>query len=337
MKMMKVLLVELEYNYGVIEKGPNQIFKLGFLSAFKKIVSDVHLFYYDKYLNDLKTLQNQLLQESDKVQPDLIFFCIFGDHFEVSTLINLKNKFTTMNWFGDDQWRFNSFTKNYAKYFTYCVTTDHFSVSKYQEMGIDNVILSQWAAFDDFHDFKHEHENEHAYKYDVSFIGAYHPHRKWIIDKLRKIGLDAICYGPGWENGACTVEEMKKIFSSSKINLNLANSTSFDLRYLMTSYRNIINTYRSPKSDSQIKARHFEISYYGGFQLSYYVPFLETYFEIGNEITCYSNVEEIIKLVEYFLINQDQRESIRKRGMNRARREHLYYHRIDSIFSKLKK
>ena len=59
----------------------------------------------------------------------------------------LKSKYITINWFCDDQWRFENFTKYYAPHFTYSVITDKFVFRKYRNIGYKNVIPSQWASF----------------------------------------------------------------------------------------------------------------------------------------------------------------------------------------------
>ena len=95
-----------------------------------------------------------------------------------------KSKYITINWFGDDTWRFEDFTSLYAPFFTYCITTDKFSISKYKNLGITKVILSQWAAIDD------ENFSKIAplpFKHEVSFIGGYNRYRAWFIKKLNKL------------------------------------------------------------------------------------------------------------------------------------------------------
>ena len=63
----------------------------------------------------------------------------------------------------------------------------------------------------------------------------------------------------------------------------------------------------------QIKARNFEIPLAGGFQLSNYVPGLEKYLKIGDEIAVYNTPEECAQQVEYYLANDEiRRESFPK-------------------------
>jgi len=268
---LKILYVDLKYDYGIKSRGMNAIGQDGFKASFENLVHDVETFYYDDYLNALPALQVTLCEFADSVKPDLIFFCLYQEQFSHQTLQYLKNSYTTMNWFGDDQWRFESFTSLYANDFTWCITTDQFSMDKYHAIGQKNVIYSQWAAID-----AHSVNKENAgYAYDVSFVGGYHPYRKWFIEKLQKQGVSVDVVGHGWPNGSLSNDDMNRVFAESKINLNISNSSSLDISYVFSSLRTCVNTLRSTKTSSQMKARNFEIPFFGGFQLTDYVPTLD--------------------------------------------------------------
>ncbi|MDD3462291.1 MAG: glycosyltransferase [Sulfurospirillaceae bacterium] len=327
---MKILYVDLQYDYGKKERGKNIIGLDGFKKSFETLGNSVVMFYYDEYLNNTQPMQKKLKEFADKINPDLIFFSLFQDQFTIETLDYLKSKYTTINWFGDDQWRFESFTSRYANYFSYCITTDKFSISKYKALGQNNVIYSQWAAID-----SHEIPILSKYKYDVTFVGGFHPYRQWFINTLQKRGLHVKAFGNGWANGSLSAEAMNKVFASSKINLNLSNSNSFDLRYLLSHWKAIPLLIKSKKSTSQIKARNFEIPYFGGFQLTDYVPSLEEYFDIGKEIICYKDIDEAELLIRYYLENDEEREAIKNCSHQRAILEHGYIHRLRSILGQL--
>lgn len=327
---MKILYVDLEYDYGVKSRGINTIGHDGFKKSFEALGHDVVMFYYDDYLNNTAPLQNDLKAFADQTQPDLIFFSLFQDQFELDTLDYLKSKYTTVNWFGDDQWRFDNFTSLYANYFTYCITTDKFSIPKYRALGQSNIIYSQWAAID-----SHDIPKFEGYKYDVSFVGGFHPYRKWFIDTLKKRGVKIEAFGNGWENGPLSASEMNKLFVTSKINLNISNSNSFDVRYLLSYWKAIPLLFRSTKNASQIKARNFEIPFFGGFQLTDYVPTLENYFDIGKEIVCYKDVDEAELLINYHLENENERELIKTTSHNKALKEHGYIHRLQRIMEQI--
>jgi spore maturation protein CgeB len=330
---MKILYVDLEFDYGEPSRGINTIGQLGFKSSFEQLGHEVIPFYYDNYLkNDLNKMQKDLCQKADEVAPDLIFFMLFRDQFTIETLSYLKSKFKTANWFGDDTWRFESFSSKFAPFFTYPITTDKFSLTKYYALGLKNVIRSQWAAIDDKRPIASVN-----YKYDVSFVGGHNRYRNWFVKKLQKNGVSVACFGHGWPNGSLSNDSMVELFRVSKINLNLSNSASFDLRYLLTHPKNFAHTLHTTKHASQIKARNFEINYYGGFQLADYVPGLEEYYDIGKELACYSNPEEATMLIKYYLENEDEREVIRDSGMLKARASYTYSSQLKKVLDLIEK
>lgn len=328
---MKILYVDIQWDYGVKARGINQIGEIGFRQSFVKLGHQVETFYYDEYLSDTKKLQGDLLAYADKVKPDLVFFCLFRDQFYPETLDALKAKYKTINWFGDDHWRFSNFTSKYAKHFTYCVTTDDFAVEKYKEIGYNNVILSQWAALNT----ELPPEKETDYLYDISFVGGVAPTRKWIVSEFKKAGLNVHAFGYGWPAGSVNLEKMHEIFRRSKINLNLSNSINYDLRFLLNHPKNILYAIKGAKNVSQIKARNFEIPYFGGFQLTEYLPSLENYFEIGREVSCYANLDEAIQLARYYLKHDKLREEVKNKAVKRARAEHTYLHRFEKVLAQL--
>ncbi len=328
---MKILYVDLQYDYGLKARGRNFIGLDGFKKSFEDLGHHVEMFYYDEYLSNTQPMQHKLKECADKEKPDLIFFSIFQNQFEVDTLDYLKSKYITINWFGDDTWRFDNFTSKYANHFTYCITTDKFSILKYKKIDQSNIIYSQWAAIN-----THERPIFEGYKYEVSFVGGFHPYRKWFIDNLKKRSINIEIFGNGWQNGSLSAKAMNKLFVNSKINLNIGNSNSFDIRYLFSGLRNFVNTFRSAKNSSQIKARNFEIPYFGGFQLTDYVPTIENYFDLGKEIVCYKDIDEAELLIKYYLENEDERESIKKSSHQNAINKHGYINRLESILNMIK-
>lgn len=327
---MKIMYVDLQYDYGIKERGFNTIGQDGFKKSFEKLGHEVSMFGYDDYLKNISPLQEEIKKFADMVSPDLIFFSLYEDQFKISTLEYLKSKYTTVCWFGDDTWRFDNFTSRYANHFTYCITTDKFSISKYKKIGQENVIYSQWAAID-----SHEIPKFSGYKYDVSFVGGFHPYRKRLIDTLKKRGIKVGAFGNGWKNGPMKSHEMNEIFSTSKINLNIGNSLSRDIEYIFSSLESFVDFIRSSKNSSQIKARNFEIPYFGGFQITDYVPTIENYFDIGSEIVCYKDIDEAELLIKYYLDNDEERELIKYNAHQKAIKEHGYINRFKYILNKI--
>jgi spore maturation protein CgeB len=328
---LKIVPVLLKYAYGKKILGESLENK-AIYPALLKVSDDVHPFWYDDFLNDKKTLQEKLIEFVNNIKPDIVFFILMRDEFTFSTFEYLKKNYITINWFCDDQWRFESYSKYYAPHFSHVITTDKFAVDKYLRIGYRNVILSQWASFGyiDKLDF-----NSIEYEYDISFVGAKSGYRKWLCDYLIRSGRNVVCFGAGWDKGVVSYDEMQEIFKKSKINLNIPNSVSYDIRYLFSSFRSAFEFLRSCKRVEQIKARNFEIPAFGGFQLTNYVPSIEDFFTIGEEIAIYSSPDDLLQQIVYYLENENERKKIMINGYNKMMQAPTYTERFKEIFFKM--
>jgi len=328
----KILYIAFHYEYAKKENGTALNYKAWY-ENFIKLGYEVDTLFYEDYSRE--ELQERIISKVGISKPDMLFFILQQEQIDVGTLKTLKEKgFFTVNFFGDDQWRFDNWSSRFAPHFSACITTDKFSVDKYKEIGQNNIIRSQWASLE-----SHTDVENIKYKYDVTFIGGMNRTRKWIVGELIKRGIDVQCFGGGWDNGRVTYEEMEEIFLTSKISLNLSNSTNYDIRYMMSSLKAFLSTIRAMslggKNSSQTKARNFEIPVQGGFQLTDYVPTLEDYFQIGKEVVCYSNIDEAEELIKYYLSHEGEREEARIAGIRRARENHTFQHRIINFMEEL--
>ncbi len=322
-----ILYVGSEYEYNIVANGES-LNKKGFFNNFKTLGYDVTPIWFE---GDHSDLQQEIVETAGRIRPDLIFFILQRDQVKPETLLILKeNGHFIVNWFGDDHWRFESFTAKYANCFSVCITTHKFSIDKYLELGQSNVIQSEWASLSSSND-----DQDIQYQYDVSFIGAANAYRKWFVKKLRSRGINIDCFGNRWPNGRIDDNQMEKIFRSSKINLSISNSTQYDIRYLLSNPRNIVNTLRNPKSGSHVKARNFEIPTFGGFQLTEYAPCIEDSFSIGKDLVCYRDIDDAEVLINYYLVHAAEREEIKQSGVQRARNSHNFVHRIKSFMRQL--
>jgi len=329
---LKIVPVFLRYDYGIKSRGDSLEFQ-GFYPALKQITNDVCPFWFDEYLSKNDILQERIIEFIDEVNPNVVFFILMKNEFSFETLDYLKSKYRTINWFCDDPWRFDIFTKYQAPHFTYAITTDKFALSKYRNIGYKNVILSQWASFGCNKDMNFE---AIKYNYDISFVGSVSSYRKWIINTLKKRGIKVQCFGTGWKNGRVSFEKMTEIFRTSKINLNISNGVSYDIRYIYSSLKSIKNFLKSKKRIEQIKARNFEIPAFGGFQLTNYTSSLEDYFEIGNEVEIYTSIEDLLLQINYYLNNEEERKKIMVNGYNKAINEHTYLNRLNNVFKTIR-
>lgn len=284
-----------------------------------------------------------LIDRVNEEAPDLVFFFLFEDEIHRSTIEKVSRSTTTLNWFADDHWRFESFSRRWASAFTWVSTTDPQAVAKYRDIGIDRIILTQWAC------------NPNRYRplglptdIAASFVGQAHGSRKHVVGKLRRSGVEVQTWGYGWPEGRLGFEEMLNVFNRSRINLNLSNAShSLSARNLarlpVDMIKATINGHgpaaplkrlRSAARD-QIKGRNFEIPGTGAFLLTNELPELHRYFVPDEEVATFTDISSLIGKIEYYLAHEDERLEIANAGFRRTLAEHTYEQRFRSLFSEM--
>jgi spore maturation protein CgeB len=329
---MKILWVATAHEYGDPELGPS-FEDMNFRSALEGMGHDVVAFDFLAHERAVgrDAMNAELQRVAAHVRPDLAFFFLHEDQVATRTIERIGAQgVPTLNWFADDHWRYERFSRHYARALTWSVTTDPDAVAKYAAEGLrDKVLLSQWAC------------NRYAYHraradlaYDVTFVGQPHGNRREVAQAIAAAGIDLRCFGNGWDRGRVGHEEMVRIFSTSRVNLNLANSSTSHatLRMRLGAYA------RGRRPDttarpSQIKGRTFEVPGSGGFLLTDRVAHLERYFEIGREIAVFSSTDELIEQLRFWLDHPGERAAVAEAGYRRVCAEHTYDHRFGEIFA----
>lgn len=345
---MKILYIALKYDYGKKERGYS-FEHYNFYNSLVKMENSKHAvvyFPFDEISLDIgrKEMNKKLLTIVNNEKPDLCFFFLFTDEVYPETIKKITDSgVLTYNWFADDHWRFEVYSKYFAPNFSWVSTTDSKAVNKYKNIGYKNIIHTQWAC------------NHFTYKplktvktYDVSFVGQPHSDRRKIINYLEQSKIKVDCFGDGWSNGRVSQEKMLDIFSASKINLNLTKSSGgvdmVSLAKIFISQKNnkiminpplkLYNYFKSflGRRREQIKGRNFEIPGCGGFLLSGYADNISDYYIPDKEMVFFKDQKELIDKVKYYLANDQERELIRKAGFDRTLRDHTYEKRFIEIF-----
>lgn len=324
---MRILYCGLKYDYN----NPAQGYSFEHYNFYDTLVHMGHeVLYFDFGTLDRelgRAAMNRRLVEIVKAEkPRLLFCCLFGKELEPDTLneISFHSDTTTLNWFTDDHWRFEDFSRHWAPRFNWVVTTAQSALPKYRRLGYKNVIKSQWAC----NHFLYRKQDV-PLEYDVTFTGQPHGNRREVIQALRDAGIDARVWGSGWETGRLTQEGMIRVFNASRINLNLSNSSFRPYKHRLMRWKNW------QKPQDQIKGRNFEIPGCGGFQLSGRAENLNEYYAEGKEIVTFTGVRELVERARYFLAHPDERQAIADAGYARTRREHTYEKRFNEIFARM--
>ena len=320
----RILYVAMKYDYGFPERGLS-FEHTNFYDALRHMGHQLIYFDFMTLMQQRgrEAMNRLLLEVARSEKPDFLFCVLFRDELDKDVVkeISENTDTVTLNWFCDDHWRFDDYSRYWAPVFNWVATTASSALPKYERIGYENVIKTQWAC------------NHYSYRrldvplmYDVTFVGQPHGDRRQVIEALREAGIYVQVWGTGWESGRLSQEAMIGVFNQSRINLNLSNASVKRSRRRLLPWR---------KSDDreQIKGRNFEVPGCGGFLLSSRADNLREYYNIGDEIACFNDTRDLIDKVKYYLAHEEERMQIAEAGYRRTLAEHTYAHRFREIFS----
>lgn len=334
---LRVIFVGMRWDYGIRARG----FSFEHQNFFDTLerMDDVEVTEFD-FLSSFQDggtdrVAADLRVAVDATRPRLAFFVLHEEELLPELIQEFTDRpgLTTYNWFCDDHWRFDDFSRRYAPMFDFVSTTDRNAIPKYQAIGIEP-ILTQWAA------------NPHLYRptggaprLDATFIGQRYGDRPWLVRRLDRAGIDVEAWGPRWPAGRLSFDEMVSVFSESRVNLNLtaaSNDPSVN-RYV----RGLINRTYPPalhwisRRLDQIKGRTFEIPACGGFQLTSEVENLDSFFDVGDEVAVFSSPAELVEQTRRYLADDRERDRVARAGYERVLAEHTYERRFRAIFERM--
>jgi spore maturation protein CgeB len=346
----RILYVAMKYDYGKPENGYS-FEHCNFYDSLKEISHEVIYFDFMTLMQEhgQDWMNQKLVEIVETENPDFMFTVLFTDEINPETIkyISDKTRTITFNWFCDDHWRFDEYTKNWAPLFNWVSTTASSALPKYEAIGYSNVIKTQWAC----NHFAYKKNNAH-FDYDVTFIGQPHGNRRQTIEYLRQNGIRINVWGNGWDTGRLSQEEMIRVFNSSLININLSNSSTVPSgvqsssnivrralsrlkQLLVGSFPDKLKADVEAVKAQQIKGRNFEVPGCGGFLLTDKADNLEDYYLVGKEIVCFEGNNDLIEKIKYYLEHEEERIKVAQSGYERTLREHTYVHRFNQIFNQI--
>jgi hypothetical protein len=189
------------------------------------------------------------------------------------------------------------------------------------------------------------------YQADIVFLGANLPLKKELFEKLlfplqKKYNVKL--YGPGWTAKDDILRTAA--YAARKAGLAGLNDRLSRLRItvppqeenqLYSSAKICINLHEARtgagKNRVILNERTFKIPACGGFEICDFITpesVLRKYFN-EDEMVYARDAEDWFRKIDHYMGHDDERERIRKKGAERALREHLYTNRIRLILEKL--
>jgi len=268
-----------------------------------------------------------------EAKPDL-FFTIKGEAIYPETLAVIKNemKIPRIIYIWDcpfysykghfvDIYRKNNFANGMHLY-DHIFCHDPYYVNEIKAMGAQNVSYLPLATDpEQYRDIRITEEEKRAYDYDVCFVGSPLPNRIKVLEGLREFKLGV--FGDGWDvwhrlrlkkvpdyyKGPAVGEKVLKLYKSSKIVLNI----------------------HSQEAKDGVNTRTFDIPACGAFELTDYRPEMDKLFKPQEEIVYYKDIDELKRLVKFYLENPEKRRKIIEKGRARVFKSHTWLHRIREV------
>lgn len=139
--------------------------------------------YYQRFQELGRKLMNkELLDLTMAEKPHYVFYITYQNQVMLETLEKLGAQGAILiGWFSDDQWRFNSFSKNLAKYIDFPVTTCRKAYEEYVALGF-HPVYCQWGS----NPRHYKRLKDSRKRYDVTFVGGSHGGRSDLLIRYAK-------------------------------------------------------------------------------------------------------------------------------------------------------
>ena len=250
---------------------------------------------------------------------DVAFFYCDSSYIEKETIDEIKSSGVSTVLMGlDDKHKFAK-RKEFGfdvgqellvPYFDFYWTTWKYGMPLINSLGGRGLYLAE-GANPNFH-----RRLETRKDIDVLFIGGAYGIRGEIVKYLLSKNVNVATFGQGWPNGFVDFEQSIQLINRSKIVLGIGGTGhGLNIKHL--------------------KGRDFEVPMCGAFYLTLYNYELADWYHIGKEIACYSNKLELLEMINYYLVHDDERNKIANSGFKRASETHKWKDRINDLLLKL--
>lgn len=151
---------------------------------------------------------------------------------------------------------------------------------------------------------------------DILFIGNRYGIRGKLIKYLEDHGIQVSCYGNGWSNGYVNAETNISLSRRSRIILGIGSIGHCSDVYTL-------------------KLRDFDALMTGALYITHRNPDLLRLFNEGEHLECYSNLQELVSKLKYYLNHPHQCKTIGTQGQALAQSCHSWDYRLTRTFKQL--
>jgi spore maturation protein CgeB len=328
---------------------PPEVIGVLHLKALRDLGHEVHPFNFEPYWQfggkyggylfrklrwgpSLNRLNRDLLKACQDLKPDMVWIGK-GVWVRPGTLAGMKKEGAKIVHYTPDP-AFHS-VHHVSRHFEACahlydlvVTTKDYELEAYRRKGFQNVLF-QHAGYDRYIHRKMEikADEKALYENDVVFIGRWEPNREATLAKIRALGVRLAFWGPNFDKASDSALLQSSFKGPWIVGENYAKAmsgTKIALCFLSQQY---------PDQSTQ---RSFEIPACGPLMLAQRTPEHLGLFAEGKEAAYFSNEEEMLGKIRYYIDHEPERKAIAQAGWERCLKSgHSYHDRERQILDAL--
>lgn len=304
-----------------------------FKKAFERLGIQAEIFEYkkkgrfsflekNKYIKDLwhSHMNRHLFKHVMDNKPDVLLV-LKGETVMPETLWQIRKKTDTLivNVFPDNPLYMGKFDA--IEPCNWFFVKDSYILDALRKSGLKNVFYLPQCTDPDVHKpIELCGDDKNIYCSDISLIGSMYPYRLKLIEGL--LEFKPVIWGRGWAK------------SSNKAFLKLYRGKDVrgDQKAKAICGSQISLNPHHPLNDiNGVNRRTYDIAACRGFQLVDYKTDMEKVFKPNEEIICFKTMDELKKLIEYYLKRPDERFQIAEAAYRRVIKEHTYDARARQI------
>ncbi len=297
-------------------------------------------------------LMRQIERAHAKVPIDLFFSYFYSAMITPRTIERIRAMgIRTVNWYCNASYQFD-LVKDIAPAYDTCLVPERFRLEDYRKTGA-NPIYCQEAANPTFY-----RPYERTDEFEVTFVGSCYGNRPEYIRYLLDRGIDVRVYGPGWSDLAPPRVQIRVRRAAGQIRRRLAGKPPhpallptqcccggmlsdegmvqmYSRSRVSLGFSVVGESHGASQPIRQVRLRDFEAPMSGAFYMVEYMPEMEEFFVLGEEIACYTSKRDLADQLSYYLSHPEQMERIRIAGHERALRDHTWQQRLRDAFCEM--
>jgi spore maturation protein CgeB len=278
------------------------------------------------------------IRDSHSYQRIDLFFAYLTDALVLPAIIDTIRGMgiVTLNWYCNASYQFD-LVREIAPHFDWCLVPERNRLSYYEAAGAHPIYCPEAANPDYYRPLCVTRD------IPVSFVGQAYGERPELARRLAEANIPIKVFGPRWQDYLRIGKFfglVERRYGHLQLPRRIYGGVIPDDQLVLVFNRTQINlgfsaVWKEGPRELQVRLRDFEIPMCGAFYLVEYQPELEEYFDIGNEIECYRDLDDLIEKIRHYLVRPELCQSIGRAARARCLRDHTWAHRFSTVFEKI--